>query len=298
MIFQIGHSKKVGSDILEFSGKSYLVLIDYYSKWLEVIPLISKTAKTIIENLKIIFATHGIPNELVADNMPYNSFELRQFANELNLKIITSSPHYPKSNGLAEKAVGIAKMMLRKGNDLSLSLLNYRNTPVLELDLTPSQLLMHRGLRTKLPVLESKLLQMNYDYDCVKAKIECKRQKDKRYYDKNTKERADFVKGENIVMINKNNQWEPGNIVKKLNDIPRSYIAKNENNKEYRRNSVHLRKSVNTPNYDLPEIDKSDSDLPVCKSITNHSDSANKPSERPGQNKNLLLKLNDYVVYK
>lgn len=46
--------------------------------------------------------------------MPYSSYKLQQFANDWGFKITTSSPYYPKSNGLAEKAVGIAKNLLKK----------------------------------------------------------------------------------------------------------------------------------------------------------------------------------------
>lgn len=46
--------------------------------------------------------------------MSFNSFNFREFANNNNIKIKTSSPHYPTSNRLAEKAVHIAKNMLKK----------------------------------------------------------------------------------------------------------------------------------------------------------------------------------------
>ena len=61
--------------------------------------------------------------------MLFGSFEMKLFAEKWNFKIETSSPFYPKSNGLAEKAVGIVKSMLRKsketGRDIELYLLNY-----------------------------------------------------------------------------------------------------------------------------------------------------------------------------
>ncbi|KAK9744222.1 Integrase zinc binding domain [Popillia japonica] len=59
---------------------------------------------------------------------------------EWNFNICTSSPRYPKSNGLAERAVGICKGMLRKcdeaGVDIELALLEYRTTNVMKLELT------------------------------------------------------------------------------------------------------------------------------------------------------------------
>jgi len=67
----------------------------------------------------------------VADYNPCGSREFKQFAEEWHFNIKLSSPNYPKSNGLAEKAVGIAKNMIKKSKsedrDLNLYLLNYKN---------------------------------------------------------------------------------------------------------------------------------------------------------------------------
>lgn len=62
---------KVAMDILQFGEEDYLVLQDYYSKWLEIVKLKNKTAREVIDKLKIIFATHGIPRIVVLyDNSP------------------------------------------------------------------------------------------------------------------------------------------------------------------------------------------------------------------------------------
>lgn len=62
--------------------------------------------------------------------MPFNSYQFKSFAKLWNFKIITSSPEYSQSNGLAEKAVHIAKQILRKclsdQNDIEIALLEYK----------------------------------------------------------------------------------------------------------------------------------------------------------------------------
>jgi len=68
--------------------------IDYYSKFPEVCHLESKTASHIILKLKSIFACYGIPEEFVADNMPFASAAMRHFAEDWNFKITTTSPHH------------------------------------------------------------------------------------------------------------------------------------------------------------------------------------------------------------
>lgn len=65
--------EKVASDIFQFQGKNYLILQDYYSKWLEIVKIKDKTGTEIIKKLKTIFATHGISNILIYENQPYSS---------------------------------------------------------------------------------------------------------------------------------------------------------------------------------------------------------------------------------
>lgn len=71
--------QKLGSDVFEHKGKPYLVVVDYYSKF-ETSLLRDKTAGTIVIHMKSIFARHRISEELISDNMPYNSKEFKQFA--------------------------------------------------------------------------------------------------------------------------------------------------------------------------------------------------------------------------
>ena len=42
---------------------------------------------------------NGIPNQLISDNMPFNSQDFKDFAASYELEVITSSPGYPQSNG-------------------------------------------------------------------------------------------------------------------------------------------------------------------------------------------------------
>ncbi|KAK3910176.1 hypothetical protein KUF71_004050 [Frankliniella fusca] len=109
--------QKIGIDILELNSKCYLVVEDYLSKWLEIQPLTSKSSKAVIDQLRSIFSTHGVPEIIFGDNNPLNSQECHDFATSLGSKIITSSPEYPGSNGLAEKGVHIAKQLLKKCSD-------------------------------------------------------------------------------------------------------------------------------------------------------------------------------------
>lgn len=67
-------------DFAEYKGQSFLVIVDNYSKWLEVIPVQSTTSSNTIEKLRTWFASAGIPKELVSDYGPqFTSVEFRDF---------------------------------------------------------------------------------------------------------------------------------------------------------------------------------------------------------------------------
>ena len=95
---------------------------------------------------------------VVSDNGPqFSGFEFRDFATEYGFTHTTSSPKYPQSNGEAERAVQTIKKLLKKSKDPYIALLMYRETP-LQNGYSPSELLMGRKLKTKLPINPSSLL--------------------------------------------------------------------------------------------------------------------------------------------
>ncbi|GBL82017.1 Uncharacterized protein K02A2.6 [Araneus ventricosus] len=135
--------EKIGTDICEHGGNSYLIIGCYLSKWLDIIKLSNKTSDEIIAKLKAVFSTHGIPKIIVCDNMPFASIKMKKFSREWGFEIVNSSPRYAKSNGFAEKMVGIAKSILRKAgtetNKISEALVAHRNTPISGTNVSPAQ---------------------------------------------------------------------------------------------------------------------------------------------------------------
>ena len=116
----------------------------------------SKTAQATIAKLKMVFAQHGIPQVVTADNMPFSSREFKTFATSWNFQVVTSSPGYPQSNGLVEcnvqTNIHLFKKAYDEGKDAEMSLLEFQNTPITGLDQPPAQLLMSRRLRSSLPM--------------------------------------------------------------------------------------------------------------------------------------------------
>ena len=100
-----------------FMGKQFFVLVDSHSKWLEVHPVHSTSTQAAVDKLRLIFATHGLPNVLVSDNgAAFTSNEFADFLIRNGIRHITSSPHHPSTNGLAERAIQTFKQAMRKSS--------------------------------------------------------------------------------------------------------------------------------------------------------------------------------------
>ena len=150
--------QKAATDLFVLGGKTYLLVVDYYSRFPEVIQLNTTTSESIIRGLKSVFARHGIPEILISDNGPqYSSSEFAQFSESYGFAHLTSSPHYPQSNGHAERAVKTVKKLLKETSDQYLALLSYRSTPLPWCGLSPAELSQGRRLRTDIPQTKQSL---------------------------------------------------------------------------------------------------------------------------------------------
>ena len=114
-------------------------------------------AHHIADHFKQIFAEYRWPDTLISDNGPcYASKVFKGLMTEYHVNHITSSPHYPQSNGLAKKYVQIVKNLFHKakeeGQDLYKCLMTYRNTPLSNTLQSPMQILSNRATRSTLPL--------------------------------------------------------------------------------------------------------------------------------------------------
>ena len=111
--------------------------------------------------LKSVFSVHGVPMDVVADNMPFGREAMKQFSIEWGFNETTSSPHYHRFNNMAERYVQTVKQFLKKAADtrsnIYQSLLAYCQTPVAGLPYSPSEMLFSRRIRGPLPCTEEML---------------------------------------------------------------------------------------------------------------------------------------------
>ena len=137
--------EKVAADLFELNKATYLLVVDYFSRYVEIQKLNTTTASRVIAVLKAIFARHGVPSQFVSDNGPlFDCFVMKVFAETYGFRHITSRPYYPQSNGLAERAVKTVKQLLQTAPDPHMALLSYRATPLPSCRLSPTELLMGR----------------------------------------------------------------------------------------------------------------------------------------------------------
>jgi transposase InsO family protein len=92
-----------------------LIMIEHFSKWLEVAPVKEATAATTaFEFLHRVISRFGLPAEVVHDNGSHFKEEFTQLLKNKFIKDRHTSPEHAQANGLAERAVQTVKRSLKK----------------------------------------------------------------------------------------------------------------------------------------------------------------------------------------
>jgi hypothetical protein len=157
--------ERVVADYFYMQGHQYLAYADRYTGWVTIAKCdpLQANARTLCKELRTLFGIYGAPMELSTDGgQPFASHQLQQFLRQWGVRWRVSSAYYPQSNGRAEAAVKTAKRLLMDNmqsnggldNDrFARALLQYRNTPLPGLEVSPAQLLYGRVLRDHMPSL-------------------------------------------------------------------------------------------------------------------------------------------------
>uniref|UniRef100_A0A670I4V1 Gypsy retrotransposon integrase-like protein 1 n=1 Tax=Podarcis muralis TaxID=64176 RepID=A0A670I4V1_PODMU len=140
-----------------FHGRTFMVVVDAYSKWLEVALMPSTTTEAVIRVLRGLFATHGCPDVLVSDNGPqFTSGTFERYLLGLGIRHALTAPFHPSSNGQAERMVRSTKEALARldRGDWHERVAEYlfvqHITPHAATGRSPAELLMGRRLRSPL----------------------------------------------------------------------------------------------------------------------------------------------------
>ena len=233
-------------------GNYFLIIIDSFTKFLDIHVTKSTTSNITIEKLRLSFCNFGLPNTLVSDNAQYFvSEEMRTFLRKNNIKHATPAPYNPSSNGLAERAVKTFKEGLVKFTEGNIKtrlcrfLYNYRRTVHSSTGKSPSDMMFSRNFRGLIERVQPKNRKER------ELKDDCKFEKSKYIVDD-----AVFVRN-----FGAGNTWLEGKIIEVLGVRNYKVQLKNFGNMVWKRHVDQLMPRF-TPN-------SNDCILPIHKPANN-----------------------------
>ena len=152
------------ADFFDHGGCHYLVVGDRLSGWVEVYSSKAGTSlggsAGLVRHLRSFFTTFGVPEEISSDGGPeFTAGHTEDFLRLWGVKHRLSSVGFPQSNGRAEVAVKTVKRLLRSNTGPTGSLdhdrfmramLQLRNTPDPDCNLSPAEIIFGRPLRDTL----------------------------------------------------------------------------------------------------------------------------------------------------
>ena len=238
--------ERIAMDHFYHSGRLYLIVCDYFSKF----PFIFQTKSTSFANIKDqleeLFGLEGTPDEIMSDNgPPFSSREFNSFLSGLGIKhhLVTKLP--PQSNGFIERQIQTVKRLMEKANSTGRSfkeaLTGLRATPIAEGIALPAETLHGRSLVTRkaisvdLNAVRQHLIQLQAKYI---------KQHDKARW---ARWQRALVIGEEVYHLTSGNNWVI-DIISGTRDSGRSYDILTEGGTSLRRNRSHLKpRSHNIP---------------------------------------------------
>ena len=235
------------------SGDSLLVVVDYFSRYIEVAPVRQTTTFVIIQKLQEIFSRHGIPVTLKSDNGPqFKSDEFRAFCESNNVQHIKVTSRYAQANGEVERQNSSIVKRLQTAqverkpwkSELQKYLLAYRSLPHATTGVSPAELLFNRKLRTKVPTISERPESEVRDARDRDAE---NKGKYKMYADERRHARPSEIMPGDVVLVKQDRKDKltstfgetPHEVVEKKGN---SLIVKAPSGTEYSRNNTHLKK--------------------------------------------------------
>lgn len=272
-------------------GKMYFIVLDAFSKWVEVFAMSSTNSFNTIAVLRQLFARFGLPDMLVSDNgTQLVSDEFKFFLKMNGIIHKTSTPGHPATNGAAENAVKSFKSAMSKAitnarlkNDkiemntfVQRYLFDYRISKHCATEESPAKLMYGRELKSRFDLLKPNCAE--------KTAIESNYRKIENFAGKRD---AQFEMGENVVVRDYKNPnkstWEEAKIKEQLGQ--RTYLCTTRNGLEWRRHVDQIAtgaqprtEQVNTPestiDVGIPNTHSSESNIISMSDISNNHNNA------------------------
>ena len=112
--------ERIAMDITEMplsaKGNKYaLVLMDYFSKYVHVFPMVNQTAETVADCLMKLVLEQGVPERLHSDQgRQFESAVFQELCRRLGVDKTRTTPYHPQSDGMVERFNRTLKDMVAK----------------------------------------------------------------------------------------------------------------------------------------------------------------------------------------
>ena len=229
----------VGTDMFFFNDADWLIIADYYSKFSIVRKMPRPClSSSVVSVTKQIFSETGVPSRVVSDNGPhFASACYAELSKKMAFRHVTSSPRYPRSNGLIERQIQTVKHAMKKsrqsGQDLDLALLCLRTTPIDSKLPSPAELLNGRKAQS---TLLTKIVDTRQDYDEMRERLQ-ERQDNMVYQrDQHARDLPPLHNGQAVRFRDQDGRWKPSTVLNKTPN-PRSYILATPSTNTIRRHT-------------------------------------------------------------
>ena len=208
-----------------------------------------------------MFAENGSPSKVVSDNGGhYSSQAFRNFATEWCFDHVTSSPHFPQSNGFIERQVQTVKYTLKKAamsrSNPQKALLTLRSTPIDSHLPSPAEMLNARKYKSNLPVI---IRNEHWSKDEIRRRLAERQEIQRLNHDKRAMQPlAPLIPGQDVrVRDTQTDTWQPAKVIS--TDVqPRSYNVLTPTGNVLRRNRCHLRETTERHTFQQDNMDDTD----------------------------------------
>jgi RNase H-like domain found in reverse transcriptase/Reverse transcriptase (RNA-dependent DNA polymerase)/Integrase zinc binding domain/Integrase core domain len=230
--------ERVHADLFHLEGKTFLLIVDSFSKWIDVSLLSKSDAKTVNRRFLDFFSNFGICKLLVTDNgPPFSSKEFADFMSSKGVKIKHSPEYHPESNGLAERAVQTVKQSLKKflnaragksdlHEEIATFVTTYRRTPTSVTGKSPAELMFSFIPNNVLGLMNDKTeveaTKLTPEITEVKHKMDKNLEKTKKHFQDKYKTKMDLNIGDKVwyFLTYKNfNKWVLATIKDKISSL-------------------------------------------------------------------------------
>jgi len=262
--------EKIAMDVLgPFpNGVKFLVIVDYFSRFMEVIKLKDMDSKSIIKALDPIFARYGYPDRITTDNGScFVSTEIETFFRDCNISHHKTTPLHPAANGTVERLNPGITRRLQIANVLKLDweqelnkyLLMYRNHRHQTTGASPAELFFGRHLKDKVPSLPSHLQSTKHPEE-VKERDKIQKIKKSEYADHRRRAKEKSLHPGDLVLMKQRKKDKfsttfGGTPVKVVGKIGNSVTVKGPHGNLIKRNSSHFKPYVGSDNRSSEESD-------------------------------------------